>query len=77
MKYTPEFKRTYSKLDKSLREKVKTAINKLMSGQSGKRLKYNLKEYYSIRVSNIRVIYKVDGNDIILIACGHRKNVYR
>ncbi len=74
--YTPEFLKNYKKLDKNLKTKVKLAIKKLAEGYAGKKLKYELRDYYSIRVSDIRVIYKIVEGDIILITCGHRKKVY-
>ncbi len=74
--YTHEFLKNYKKLDKNLKTKVKLAIKKLVGGHTGKKLKYELRDYYSIRVSDIRVIYKIVDDDIILITCGHRKKVY-
>ncbi|GEM_PF-5480556 len=74
--YTKTFLKAYNKLDNEAREKVKKAIQKLQEGHKGKPLRYDLSGYFSIRISNIRVIYKEINNGLMLITCGLRKNVY-
>ncbi len=75
--FTDTFKKAYKKLDNEMKEKVKKAISKLASGAGGKRLHYNLRDYFSIRIADTRVIYKVKDNKIMLLSCGHRKKIYR
>jgi mRNA-degrading endonuclease RelE of RelBE toxin-antitoxin system len=42
----------------------------------GKNLSNNLKNYKSLRISKYRIIYKVEGNKIFILAVGHRKDIY-
>ena len=42
----------------------------------GEPLRQSLKGHRKLRVSDYRVIYRIDGNDIIVLKIGHRKDVY-
>lgn len=44
----------------------------------GERLKGSAKEYFKFRISNYRIIYKIENNIIIIIILiAHRKDVYQ
>ena len=42
----------------------------------GQPLRQSLKGYHKMRVSDYRVIYKIDKQEIIVFKIGHRKEVY-
>lgn len=43
---------------------------------SGKPLRYNLKGHRCLRVSDYRVIYRIENKSVIIIAIKHRKDIY-
>lgn len=42
----------------------------------GKPLRYSLKGHRRLRVSDYRIVYRIDGKVVIIIAIMHRKDVY-
>ena len=42
----------------------------------GKPLSSGLKGYRRLRVGDYRIIYRVQGSDVIVLVVGHRKEVY-
>lgn len=42
----------------------------------GKPLRYSLKGYRSLRVDDYRIVFKIENQEIIIIAIKHRKDVY-
>jgi len=42
----------------------------------GKPLRYNLKGYRRLRVGDWRVIYRIEGDNVIICDIGDRKDVY-
>lgn len=42
----------------------------------GKSLHGSLKGKFSLRVGDYRVIYRVEGNVVLLLVVGHRKKIY-
>jgi addiction module RelE/StbE family toxin len=82
--YTQTFERTIEKLkkkDRALLEETAQKAEKLQDAPyTGKALKYKLASYRSVRVrGKYRLIYRVmeDKNEVILIAFGHRKDIYK
>ncbi|MBU2633856.1 MAG: type II toxin-antitoxin system RelE/ParE family toxin [Nanoarchaeota archaeon] len=76
--FSDEFKKDFKKIkDKSTRLKIIKQIKKLgQMPKSGKPLKYNLKNHRSVRIPPFRIIYRIDGNNIIINCFDHRKDVY-
>ena len=63
--------------DKGLKEKLQKQIEKAAAGPNfGKPLRYGLKGEWSIYVKPYRLIYKVEGDKLILLRFEHRKEVY-
>jgi len=42
----------------------------------GKPLRYSLKGHRRLRVGDYRIVYRIDGNDVIIVAIKHRKDIY-
>jgi len=42
----------------------------------GKPLRYSLKGHRRLRVSNYRVVYRIENKTVIIIAIKHRKDIY-
>lgn len=76
--YTDTFIKEFKKVkDKTTREKILKVILKLSeSPEIGKPLKYNLKNYRSLRINPYRLIYSLREGKIYLHVFEHRKSVY-
>jgi mRNA-degrading endonuclease RelE of RelBE toxin-antitoxin system len=63
--------------DRGLKERLQKQIAKVAeSPDSGKPLRYGLKGEWSVYVKPYRLIYKVEGDRLILLRFEHRKEVY-
>jgi addiction module RelE/StbE family toxin len=76
--FSKEFKRDFKKIrDKPTLLKVIKQIKKLeVFPESGKPLQYAMKGHRTIRVPPFRIIYRLEGNKIILVYFDHRESVY-
>ena len=80
IKYTREAKKRIEKLDPSVKQIIKKAIESLSSNPyRGKPLSYELAGLYSLRTSDYRIIYRVREKEliIIIITIGHRREIYK
>ena len=78
--YTKEAKRNIDKLDPSVRKLVRKAVESLSrEPERGKPLSHELAGLRSLRTSDYRIVYRPKGEEIvvIVIAIGHRREVYR
>ena len=60
-------------------EQIKKAIEQRLTVDPvglGKPLRNNLKGYFRLRVGDYRVVYRVQGNTVIISVIKHRKDVY-
>ena len=63
----------------NIKDRIKHAIqDRLLSDpfKFGYPLRRDLYGYRKLRVGDYRVIYKMDGENILIFKIGHRKNVY-
>lgn len=80
IEYNKEAVRNLEKIPTSDRNKLFKGIEALKENpDSGKQLVGPLKGLRSLRIGNYRIIYKKDLQviTIIILAVGHRKNIYR
>ena len=64
--------------DASVIERLENQIRKIIKNpDSGKSLRYGMKNERTVYVKLYRLIYSVDGNNLILLKFEHRKKVYR
>ena len=63
--------------NKGTRIKIIKQIKKLVGvPETGKTLKYNLKNYRGVRIAPFRIIYRIERDEIIINCFDHRKDVY-
>ena len=63
----------------SAKSRIKKAIEEKLTRKPiefGKPLRYSLKGCRRLRVGDFRVIYKIDGETVLIVKIGHRKEVY-
>jgi len=80
IKYTREANRRIEKLDPSIKQIIKKAIESLsLNPYRGKPLSYELAGLYSFRTSDYRIIYRIKEREliIIVISIGHRREIYK
>ncbi|MBI1939825.1 MAG: type II toxin-antitoxin system RelE/ParE family toxin [Ignavibacteriales bacterium] len=78
--YSSQASKFIKRLSGETKERIKLAIESLQINHDlGKQLTGSLKGLRSLRVGNYRVIYKKELDELIIliVAVGHRKNVYR
>lgn len=73
------FKKEFKKIkDKGIRIKIIKQIKKLSElPESGKPLRYELKNHRSLRILPFRIIYRLEEEIIIINCFDHRKEVYK
>ena len=77
--FSNEFRKEFKKIkDKSTRLKTIKQLKKLTKEpESGKPLKYKLKNHRSVRIPPFRIIYKITQDRLIINCFDHRKDVYK
>ncbi len=79
--YHPEVKRTdLPKVDAKAREMIRRALEERLTTRPevyGKPLQRTLKGYWKLRVGDYRVVFRVHGDEVHVLAIIHRKNVYK
>ena len=71
----PKARDFLKKADSKMRDAIKSRLEWLKDNpESGKPLKHC--PFRSLRVCDYRVIYELDGQKIVVLFIGHRKNVY-
>jgi addiction module RelE/StbE family toxin len=76
--FSEDFKNEFKKIkDKTTRIKIIKHIKKLeILPESGKPLQHDLKNHRTIRIPPFRLIYRIEGDKIIINCFDHRKDVY-
>ncbi len=72
--------RFYTRLDEKTRKQLREGLIGLeIDAYTGKRLHGDLKDYSSLRVGKLRVIYEVSEKDktVLVVAIGPRRTVYK
>lgn len=67
------------RLNETLKKRIKKAIEERLSispQQYGAPLRKTLRGYWKLRVGDYRVVYKVAGNEVWILAVINRKDVY-
>jgi mRNA interferase RelE/StbE len=66
-------------LPENIKDRIRTAIeSRLLSDpvRAGRPLRQSLAGHRKMRVGDFRVIYRVQGDTIVILKIGHRKDVY-
>jgi mRNA interferase RelE/StbE len=78
--YHPEVKNTdLPKIDSKNRAMIKKAIEERLMAEPelyGKPLRRTLKGYWKLRVGEYRIVFKISGIQLFILAIIHRKNIY-
>ena len=78
--YHPDVKKIdLPKIDNQTKTMIKRAIEERLASQPeayGKPLQRTLKGYWKLRVGAFRVVFKIIGDEILILAIMHRKNIY-
>ena len=78
--YHPDVRRCdLPKISRNIKNKIKSAIeNRLLINPDlyGQPLRRGLKGYRKLRVGDYRIIYRVEGEYVVILKIGHRKEVY-
>lgn len=72
-------KKDIAALPKTAKELIKEAIETRLTLDPigfGKPLRYSLKGHRRLRVSDYRVVYRIENDTVIVVAIKHRKDVY-
>jgi mRNA-degrading endonuclease RelE of RelBE toxin-antitoxin system len=75
---TDNFEKDIRKMkDRKVKERIDKEVKKISANPDfGKPLEYGLKGEKTIRIKPYRLIYKVEGTNLILLRFEHRKGVY-
>jgi addiction module RelE/StbE family toxin len=76
--FSEEFREEFRKIkEKDVRIKIIKHIKKLeVLPESGKPLRHDMKNHRTVRIPPYRLIYRIEGDCIIINCFDHRKNVY-
>jgi len=76
--FSEEFKEEFKKIkDKTTRLRIIKHVKKLEElPESGKPLSYELKGHRTIRIPPFRLVYRIEGEKIIINCFDHRRDVY-
>jgi mRNA interferase RelE/StbE len=81
LKYHPDVKKAdLPAIDARNRGIIKKAIEKRLAEHPevfGKPLQRTLKGYWKFRVGDYRVVFRLSGEEIIVLGIAHRKSIYR
>lgn len=77
--YHPEVRADIANINEKLKTRIKKAIETRLAvapQQYGEPLRKTLKGYWKMRVGDYRIVFKISGNEILILAILHRKTVY-
>lgn len=77
--YHPEVRADIAKINEKLKTRIRKAIETRLAvapQQYGEPLRKTLKGYWKMRVGDYRIVFKISGNEILILAILHRKTVY-
>ncbi len=81
IQFTPRARRDLEGLDRAAQLRLRTHIDRLAANSipAGAKKLHGGEPYYRIRVGDYRVVYQVDGKQLVVIVVkiGHRKEIYR
>jgi len=79
--YHPDVKKVdLKKIDEKNKAIIKRAIEERLSTHPesyGKPLQRTLKGYWKLRIGAYRVVFKISGNEVLILGIVHRKTIYK
>jgi mRNA interferase RelE/StbE len=80
LRYHPDIKeKDLPKLNRTIQRRIKTAIEQRLLTAPEKYsepLRKTLKGYRKLRVGDYRIVFKLEGEDILILGICHRKDAY-
>ncbi len=81
LEFTESARRELRALDGQMRRRISTKLTELCEQPlpSGVKKLHGLQDHFRVRVGDYRVIYRVDGNRlvVVIVRIGHRRDIYR
>lgn len=81
IQFTPRARRDFEGLDRAMQQRLRIRIDRLAENPipAGAKKLHGSEPYYRIRVGDYRVVYQVEGGQLVVIVVkiDHRKEVYR
>ena len=81
IRFTPRAQRDFTTFDKTVQQRLRRHIDRLAENPfpPGAKKLHAEEPFYRIRVGDYRVIYQVEGRQLVIIVVkiGHRKEVHR
>ena len=77
LRHTATFDRDLNKLDSSIKKHLEKTLEKVLEDPARFKPLEHFPSHYRLRLEQFRVIYKVEGNAIILLFVRKRDEVYR
>ena len=77
--FHPEAAQDIARLNADMKQRIKKAVtDRLLIEPAlyGKPLRATLKGYWKLRVGDYRLVFSVNGTEIVVFAVCHRKDVY-
>jgi mRNA interferase RelE/StbE len=78
--YLPEcLEKDVPRLDRAVLKRIKQTIESRLTENPtdfGKPLRHTKEGLWSLRAGDWRVIYKIDGTEVLILRIGHRREVY-
>ena len=77
--YTRRAEKDIKKLDSSIRNHIGKAFLKLQDNplSYSEKLSNPMLGTYKFRIGDYRVIFDIEGNDIVILRVGHRREIYK
>ena len=77
--YTRRACRDIDKLDLAVKRRLKTALERLALAPfvHSERLRNPALGSFRMRTGDYRVVFDIEGNDIVILRVGHRREIYR
>ncbi len=76
--FSPEFERSFRRLDGSTREAVLRQLEKLVEHpERGKPLRHTFRGLWRLRIGGLRLVYEIEGDTARVHVLDRRENVYR
>lgn len=77
--YTKRAVRDIDGLDSQTRERIKETLERYSESPTNyaKKMADPALGTYRFRIGEYRVIFDIEGNDIVILRAGHRKDIYR
>ena len=79
--YHPDVeKKDLPKIPRNLQERIKHAIELRLlrdPALAGRPLRKSLRGHRRLRVGDYRVIYRIEGSEVVILIIGHRNEVYQ